>query len=142
MHYQSIAMFSGVVVVSLVLCAVVTEGSTVLIDPGPVCSGHIVVLTCSVAEGTSMSWRYRDQNIGLFSPIQPPPSDPVTQGGVQFTLSLMQNSTHLLSRLNFTASTDMTGESVECLGGLPSGTFSSDEITLQVELICKCVWIS
>ena len=139
-------MFSGVLVVSvLVLLRPVVadhEGSTVLTDPGPVCSGHTVVLTCIVAEGVTLRWRYRNEPIGLFlSRNEPPPSmsDPVTQGGVQFTLSLTQNSTHLLSQLNFTASTNMTGQTVRCTGltSTDTYTFISDEITLQVELLCK-----
>ena len=133
-------MLSSVIVVIisvLVLMCPAAEGSTVLIDPGPVCSGHTVALTCSVVEGESVTWFYEGEPVGqTVSPSNPPPSDPVAEGGVQFTLSLTQNSTHLLSKLNFTASTDMVGQEVRCLG-FSSGAFSSNEIMLQVELICK-----
>ena len=72
------------------MLAVGAEGSTVLTDPGPVCSGHTVVLTCSAVEGTIIAWRYRGEDIGL---------------SVSLSLS--------------------------------SGAFFSDEVTLQVELMCK-----
>ena len=110
--------------------------TTTLPDPGPLCAGQTAVLTCSVTDGENIRWRYRDETVGaLLSLSQPPPPDPVTVGGVQFTLTLSQNSNSLISQLSFTASPDMDGGVVSCTGF--SGTFSDDEITLQVEMICK-----
>ena len=96
------------------------------------------MLTCSVTDGKNIRWRYRSETVGaiLFSPSQLPSSGPVTVGGVQFTLTLSQNNNPLISQLSFTASPDMDGGVVRCTGF--SGTFSSDEITLEVEMICKC----
>ena len=114
--------------------------TTTLSDPGPLCAGQTAVLTCSVADGVTITWFYRDESIGLsISPSQPPsnrPSNPVTVGGVQFFRTVNQNGTHLISQLSFTASPDMDGSEVRCTG-LSGGTFSSDERTLQVEMLCK-----
>ena len=69
--------------------AVVT---TTLPDPGPLCAGQTAVLTCSVADGDNLRWQYGGDPVGaLLSPSQPPSSNPVTVGGVQFTLTLSQN---------------------------------------------------
>ena len=115
--------------------------TTTLPDPGPLCAGQTAVLTCSVTDGVNIRWRYRDENVGaVLSLSQPPSSDPVTVGGVQFTLTLSsQNSNPLISNLSFTASPDMDGGVVRCTGGIADGTFPSDEITLQVEMICKSI---
>ena len=114
--------------------------TTTLSDPGPLCAGQTAVLTCSVADGVSIEWFYRDVAIGPFiSPAVPPSSNPVTVGGVQFTRTLSQNSNSLTSQLSFTASPDMDGSVVRCLGESPSDAFSDVEITLQVEMICKSI---
>ena len=114
--------------------------TTTLPDPGPLCIGQTAVLTCSVTDGVSIEWFYRDVAIGPFlSPTVPPSSNPVTVGGVQFTLTLSQNSNSLISNLSFTASPDMDDGVVRCLGESRGGAFSPDERTLQVEVICKSV---
>ena len=124
------------VVAAVVLSPAVA--TTILPDPGPLCAGQTAVLTCSVADGVTIDWLYRNGCIGpSLSLSQPPPSGPVTVGGVEFTLTLSQNSNPLISQLSFTASPDMDGGVVRCTGGLFDGTFRSDEITLQVEMICK-----
>ena len=111
--------------------------TTTLSDPGPLCAGQTAVLTCSVTDGVSITWFYRDEFVGqTISPSQPPPSDSVTVGGVEFTLTLSQNITHLISQLSFTASPDMDGAQVGCRS-LFGGTVSSYEITLQVGMISK-----
>ena len=123
-------------VIAVVLSPAVA--TTTLSDPGPLCAGQPAVLTCSVADGVTIRWRYRGETVGsLLALSQPPSPDPVTVGGVQFTLTLSQNSTHLISQLSFTASPDIDGSVVRCTGF--SDTFSSDEITLQVEMICKSI---
>ena len=112
--------------------------TTTLSDPGPLCVGQTAVLTCSVADGVTIRWIYRNEFVGsVISLNEPPPPDPVTVGGVQFTLTLSQDNNPLISQLSFTASPDMDGGVVRCSGGIADGTFSSDAITLQVEMICK-----
>ena len=118
--------------------------TTTLPDPGPLCAGQTAVLTCSVTDGVAIEWGYKDGYIGQFLSLSQPPSpDPVTEGGVHFTLTLSQNNNPLISQLSFTASPDMDGGVVRCTGF--SDAFSSDEITLQVE-ICKSIddssWIN
>ena len=114
--------------------------TTTLPDPGPLCAGQTAVLTCSVADGVTIRWRYRNEFVGsVISLNEPPPPDPVTEGGVQFTRTLSQNSNPLISQLSFTASPDMDGSEVRCQGGLSDGLFPLDEITLQVEMICKSI---
>ena len=75
------------------------------------------MLTCSVADGVAIDWFYRNGRIGQgISLSQPPSSDPVTVGGVLFTLTLSQSSNSLISNLTFTASLDMDGGVVRCTG--------------------------
>ena len=115
--------------------------TTTLPDPGPLCAGQTAVLTCSVADGVTIRWRYRDEFVGsVISLNEPPPPDPVTVRGVQFTRTLSQNNNPLISQLSFTASPDMDGGVVRCQGGISDGTFPADGIlTLQVEMICKSI---
>ena len=94
------------------------------------------MLTCSVADGVSITWFYRDESVGLFTSPSQLPSNPVTVGGVQFFRTVMGNST-LISQLSFTASSDMDGGEVRCLGG-SSDALTVDRRILQVEMICKC----
>ena len=97
------------------------------------------MLTCSVADGVTIRWRYRNDFVGsLLSLSLPPPPDPVTEGGVQFTLTLSQSSNSLISQLSFTASPDMDGGVVQCQGE-SGGAFSFDERTLQVETLRKSI---
>ena len=113
--------------------------TTTLPDPGPLCVGQTAVLTCSVADGVTILWRYRGETVGsLLSLSLPPSSGPVTEGGVQFTLTLSQSSNSLISQLSFTASPDMDGGIVRCTGE-SGGAFSFDERTLQVGTICKSI---
>ena len=120
--------------------AVAATNGTTLPDPGPLCANQTAVLTCSVTDGVTIRWRYRNKFVGsIISLNEPPSSDPVTVEGVQFTRTLSQNSTHLISQLSFTASPDMDGGGVRCTGGLSDGTFPFDEITLQVEILRKSI---
>ena len=127
--------------ISLVIAVVLSPAvaTTTLSDPGPLCAEQPAVLTCSVADGVTIRWRYRGETVGpLLAPSQPPPPDPVTEGGVQFTLTLSQNSNPLISQLSFTGSPDMDGGVVQCQGE-SGGAFSFDERTLQVEMICESI---
>ena len=65
--------------------------SAILTDPGPVCEGDTVLLTCTIPGGVSLGWRYNNVLIGNGA-YQPagntvPPTNPDTVGGVVFTHS-------------------------------------------------------
>ena len=106
--------------------------SAILTDPGPVCTGDTVVLTCTIPGGVQLIWRYNNEVIG----------DGVdTVGGVMFTQNLLDSSPDLVSQLSFTASTDVNGGIIQCVGDAATSTGGfesvSDDITVQVEQICK-----
>ena len=127
------------VVVALVLSPVVA--TTTLPDPGLLLAGQTAVLTCSVDDGVSVSWFYGDETVSLLLLPNQTPITPMVVGDVEFTPTLSQNITHLISHLSFTASPDMDGGDLECVGILSSGAFSSDKTTLQVETTCKSIAI-
>ena len=134
-----------------VLCAgvllspVIAQGSsTVLTDPGPFCFGQTAVLTCNVTEGVSIRWSYDGSQFGgLITPSQPPSPDPMLVFGVELTLSLLEDTgSDLVSQLSFTASADVSGEVVSCVGISPTGPGGDREVsqgvtTLQVVQMCK-----
>ena len=136
-----------VYLLSCLLCCTVSEVSatTTLTASGPVlCADQKAVLTCIVTEGISIRWTYRGNQFGgLITPSQPPPSDPIPVSGVEFTLSLLDGtSPDLVSQLTFTASTDVDGDVVSCIGIIPTGPdgmreLSTSEIMLEVEQNCK-----
>ena len=120
------------------------SATTTLTASGPLCAGQTAVLTCTVTEGISIRWTYRGNQFGgLITPSQPPPSGPIPVSGVEFTLSLLEDSSpDLVSQLTFTASTDMDGEVVACIGIFRTGPdgmreLSTSEIMLEVQQNCK-----
>ena len=120
------------------------SATTTLTASGPLCADQTTVLTCTVPQGISIRWTYRGSQFGgLITPSQPPPSGPISVSGVEFTLSLLEDSSpDLVSQLSFTASTDVDGAVVVCAGVSPTGLdgmvdVSTGSITLQVQQICK-----
>ena len=119
--------------------------SAILTDPGLVCTGDTVLLTCTIPRGVQQVWSYNGDTIGdgQVTPGRLPPTNPDTvpeMGGVEFTLSLLEGSTSpdLVSQLSFTASTDMDGGTIQCAGS--DGTSSvSDDSVIQVGQMCKSV---
>ena len=114
--------------------------SAILTDPGLVCEGDPVVLTCTIPMGVQLIWRYNGDLIGngAVQPDRLPPDNPDTVGGVVFTLSLLEDTSpdDLVSQLSFTASTDMDGGTIQCAG--TNGTSSvSDDSVIQVGQMCK-----
>ena len=93
-----------VVLTSLVLVCLLVAGSAVLTDPGPLCSGQPVLLTCNITGGVDLIWSYNSVVIGgQISPTRPPPTGPVSVGGVQFTLTLLLARPDMVSKISFTA---------------------------------------
>ena len=127
-----------IIIIVLQVCGV----SAILTDPGPVCEGDTVVLTCTIPGGVQQVWSYNGDTIGdgQVTPGRLPPTNPDTvpeMGGVEFTLSLLEGtSPDLVSQLSFTASTDMDGETIQCLGSDGTNTVTGDTV-IQVEQICK-----
>ena len=121
--------------------------SAILTDPGPVCTGDTVLLTCTIPRGVSLAWRYNSDvdliGNGAYQPASNtvPPTNPDTVGGVVFTHSLLDSSPDLVSQLSFTASTDVNGGVIQCVGDAATSTggFESvlDDITMQVVQYCK-----
>ena len=102
-----------------------------------------MLLTCTVPEGVQLLWRYNGASIGsgAVEPGRLPPINPDTVEGVEFTHSLLEcASPDLVSQLSFTASTDMDGGTIQCVG--TDGTsIVTDDIVIQVEQICKSQWL-
>ena len=117
--------------------------SAILTDPGPVCTGDTVLLTCTIPGGVTLVWRYNNilQPIGsgVYQPANNivPPDNPDTVGGVVFTLSLLDSSPDLVSQFSFTASTDVNGGIIQCAGSTGGVESVTDDITVQVEQFCK-----
>ena len=75
-----------------IFVALKVSATTTLSDPGPLCADEMAVLTCNVT-GVSIRWTYyATQFGGLISPVRPPSSDPILVSGVEFTLSLLENT--------------------------------------------------
>ena len=106
-----------------------------------------MLLTCTIPGGVSLAWRYNSENElignGIYRPASNtvPPTNPDTVGGVVFTHSLLDSSPDLVSQLSFTASSDINGGIIQCLGdaATSTGVLESvlDDITVQVEQFCK-----
>ena len=128
-------------IIVLQVCGV----SAILTDPGPVCTGDTVLLTCTIPRGTRLAWRYNGENIGngVYLPTYNtvPPDNPDTKGGVVFTQRLLHTSPDLVTQLSFTATINTNGGIIQCAGDAATSTGGvesvSDDITVQVEQICK-----
>ena len=106
-----------------------------------------MLLTCTIPGGVTLGWRYNSDNgligNGVYQPANNivPPTNPDTVRGVVFTHSLLDSSPDLVSQLSFTASDDMNGGVIRCVGDAATSTDGvesvSDDIIVQVEQFCK-----
>ena len=115
------------------LVLLVSPVGSILTDPEPLCEGVPAMLTCNVTGGTLIVWRYNNSRIGdELEFVQQTFND--TVGGVRFTGTLLIDSPHLVSQLNFVANDTMNGEVVLC-----QSIISLENITLQVESTSKYI---
>lgn len=100
--------------------------SSSLTDPGEVCVGDMVTLTCNIRnESIIFQWRYINAIVGSYLTTSTPPLTMMTVfEGIEFTSSLVSiMSGQIVSTLNFTASLNMNGQTISCSG---------NTVTLQV----------
>ena len=112
--------------------------SGILIDPGPLCPGETALLTCTITQGTDISWAYNSITITTIIPEfnMLPQSDPYLVSGVEFTVTVMSStSPDLVSQISFVVSATVNGRTLECSGvSTSSGVHAvSRTLTLQVE---------
>ena len=110
--------------------------SGILIDPGPLCPGETALLTCTITQGTDLSWNYGDS--GRIFTIIPvvnifPPSGPILVSGVEFTVTVLSTSPDLVSQTSFVVSATVNGRTLQCSGVSTSSGAVSRTLTLQVE---------
>ena len=87
----------------------------ILTDPGPVCPGDTVTVTCNITRGLQQLWTYNGVMVG--DPITPISiMVPVLVQGVDFRLSLLstQQAPYLATQIAFTASEMMDGRTLLC----------------------------
>ena len=102
----------------------------VLRDPGPLCPGQIVTITCDISGGTGrsdgVSWNYNEvQVLAVISGVSMLPISR-NVSGVEFTL--LDTEIEFMFLISFVASDRMSGSTLDCIG---NGLMSS--VTLQVE---------
>ena len=103
----------------------------ILRDPGPLCAGENVALTCDISGRmglNQLTWVY--DNIFVISIVPEATTLPTfrTASGVEFTVLDTQMDT--VSRISFVASAMMSGRTLGCSGNGVSGS-----VTFQVEPI-------
>jgi hypothetical protein len=114
-----------------------------LTDPGSLCPGDVVTLTCNVTGGEVQRWLYNTLPIGnsiVASDVLPMSA---RVDGVNFTLLLLStmNSPYLASQISFVATERMDGRIVECRTGFPlmsNAAVVSDTTTLRVGSRSEC----
>ena len=109
--------------------------SGILIDPGPLCPGETTLLTCTVTQGTDISWAYDSNTITTIIPELNvlSQSNPYLVSGVEFTVTVVSTSPDLVSQISFVVSTTVNGRTLECSGVSTSSGVVSRTLTLQVE---------
>lgn len=110
----------------------------ILTDPGPLCPGEVVTLTCTHAAGTSqLSWFY-PQSLNIITINISKPNIPLPAVrevlGVEFSISLLSTSPDVVSQISFVA----TNGFLRCVGDGVVGT-----VLLQVKGVigkyaCEC----
>ena len=90
--------------------------SGILIDPGPLCPGETALLTCTITQGTDISWAYDSIIITTIIPELNvlPQSDPYLVSGVELVLST--TIPDLVSQISFVVSATVNGRILECSG--------------------------
>ena len=109
--------------------------SGILIDPGPLCPGETALLTCTITQGTDLFWSYDSGGIAAIIPAVniSPPSGPILENGVEFTVTVLSTSPDLVSQIRFVVSATVNGRALECSGVSTSSGAVSRTLTLQVE---------
>jgi hypothetical protein len=117
--------------------------SCLLTNPGSLCPGDMVTLTCNVTGGITQRWLYNTMPIGnsIIAVDVSPMTDRVD--GVNFTLLLLStmNSPYLASQISFVATERMDGRIVECRTAFPrmsNAAVVSDTTTLRVGSRSEC----
>ena len=117
-------MTTTAVLPALLLCvalvSLVPPVSGILTDPGPVCPGDTVTLTCDVTGGTQLIWSYRATALATIIPSLNimPPSGPVLVSGVEFSVLVSSTSPDRVSRIVIVADEGMDGRILSCKCGL------------------------
>ena len=94
-----------------------------LTDPGPLCAGETVTLTCDISGGMGTNlliWGY--DSVGVISIVPEATTLPANRvvSGVEFTVLDTQMDT--VSQISFVASVMMSGRTLECGGNGQTGT--------------------
>jgi len=121
---------------------VLSPVSSVLTDPGPLCTNDTVVLNCSAAGSIAQSWRYDGEMITFIQTRigQLPPADPMERSGVAFSVSLLSTSPVLLSQIVFVASQMMNGSTLICASAPPGESMLIVEnVVLELESEGGCI---
>ena len=98
-----------------------------LSDPGPLCAGDSVTLTCNISGVTVLFWDYDSIQLFSITAARELPAR-ITVSGVLFIA--LDTSSEAVFQIKFNASVEMSGNRVECRGGS-----ESDFITLQVQSV-------
>ena len=109
--------------------------SGILIDPGPLCPGETALLTCTITQGTDLFWSHDSGRIATIIPEVNlfPPSGPILENGVEFTVTVLSTIPDLVSQISFVVSAIVNGRTLECSGVSNSSGGVSRTLTLQVE---------
>jgi hypothetical protein len=111
-----------------------------LTDPGSLCPGDMVTLTCNVTGGLAQQWLYNNQSAGLIIPTTGQVPAPQRVDGVEFRLSLL-SANDTVSQITFVASEGLDGRVVECGTTFSRSSMRDDVIdttTLQVGSGSEC----
>ena len=113
------------------IIVLLSSADSVLIDPGPLCTGQTATLTCNITGTSFLGWTYGSDT---FLTINTALSNPVMEVSdtITFTVSTeMSISPHFVSHVSFVANESMNGMRVTCDGATGTGVVR-ENITLQV----------
>ena len=125
-------------------CLIAVNSPTLALDT--LCPGQLTVVTCNITRtgAAQLNWVYTDSQ-GITQTIATtllPPTVPVLIDGLEFTVTTLASSPHLVSQISFvaTSGTGQLGRTLSCNDG--SKSFSN--IILQIaniaigESACLC----